>query len=277
MQIASPEPVDVALELHARSVKSGCQIGEQGWQPAGRVGSIEHCDLPDGLESSAHPIDRERPERPDLEQSDALSFRSELVDHVFHRAARRAKADDRALGVVQCVRLDHVVPTAGDRLELSGHVFECGEGGRHGCNLLMTHLVVVIRHSERTLRRGRTQIEQRKRDVVLADEPLDDPVAEQHDGLGRVRDGEAVLADEHRQQDVRMLGDPRRHHHQVVRFLRVFGKQLHDAGVAHEHAVGMIAMDVDRARKSTVPDRHHDRGAHRGRDVDDLGHQRKTL
>src|SRR5512133_812157 len=100
MQIAPPEPVDVALELHARSVKSGCQIGEQGWQPAGRVGSIEHCDLADGLESSAQSFDRERPARPDLEQADALSFGAELVDHVFHRAARRAKADDDALGVI---------------------------------------------------------------------------------------------------------------------------------------------------------------------------------
>ena len=51
-------------------------------------------------------------------------------------------------------------------------------------------------------------------------------VAEQLDRLGGVRDREAVLADEHRQQNVGMLGEPRREQHQVVRLLRVLGEEL---------------------------------------------------
>ena len=36
-------------------------------------------------------------------------------------------------------------------------------------------------------------------------------------------------------------------------------------------------MDVDRPGERAVAERHHDRRAHRGGDVDDLGHQREPL
>ena len=74
-----------------------------------------------------------------------------------------------------------------------------------------------------------------------------------------------------------MLRDPRRHHREVVGLLRVLGEELDRAGVAHEHRVGVVGVDVDRAGERAVADRHHDRRAHRGGDVDDLGHQRHPL
>ena len=81
----------------------------------------------------------------------------------------------------------------------------------------------------------------------------------------------------HRQQDVRMLREPRREQHQVVRFLGVLREELDDARVAHEHRVRVICVDVDRARERAVADRDDDGCAHRGGDVDHLRHQRKAL
>ena len=115
------------------------------------------------------------------------------------------------------------------------------------------------------------------REAVLADETPHVVVREELDRLGRVGDREAVEADEHRQQDVGVLGDPRRDDHQVVRLLRVLGEELDDAGVADQHRVGVVAVDVDRAGERAVAERHHDRRAHRRGDVDDLGHQREPL
>ena len=112
---------------------------------------------------------------------------------------------------------------------------------------------------------------------VVADERLTSSSGEQLDRLGGVRDREAVLADEHRQEHVGVLGEPRREHHQVVRLLRVLGEELDDARVADQHRVGVVAVDVDRAGERAVAERHHDRRAHRGGDVDDLGHQREAL
>ena len=48
------------------------------------------------------------------------------------------------------------------------------------------------------------------RNPVLADEGGNLIVLEQLDRLGRVRDREPVDADDHRQEDVRMLGEPGR-------------------------------------------------------------------
>ena len=74
-----------------------------------------------------------------------------------------------------------------------------------------------------------------------------------------------------------MLGEPRRDHGQVVRLLRVLGEQLDDAGVADQHRVRVVAVDVDRPREGAVAERDHDRGAHRRGDVHDLGHQGQSL
>ena len=112
---------------------------------------------------------------------------------------------------------------------------------------------------------------------VVADEAPDGGVGKQCDRLGRVRDREAVLADEHRQQHVRVLGEPRRDHGQVVCLLRVLGEELDDAGVADQHRVGVVAVDVDRPGERAVAERHDDRRPHRGGDVDDLGHQGEPL
>ena len=65
--------------------------------------------------------------------------------------------------------------------------------------------------------------------------------------------------------------------HQVVGLLRVLGEELDHAGVADQHRVGVVAVDVDRPGERAVADRHHDRRAHRRGDVDDLRHQREPL
>ena len=74
-----------------------------------------------------------------------------------------------------------------------------------------------------------------------------------------------------------MLGEPRRDQGQVVRLLRVLGEELDHTGVADQHRVGVVAVDVDRPGEGAVAERHHDRRAHRGGDVDDLGHQGEPL
>ena len=114
-------------------------------------------------------------------------------------------------------------------------------------------------------------------DAVVADERPDGVVREELHRLCRVSDRETVLADEHRQQHIGMLCDPRCQHGQVVSLLGVLGEQLHDAGIADQHRVRVVAVDVDRSGERAVADCHHDRCAHRGGDVDDLGHQCESL
>ena len=74
-----------------------------------------------------------------------------------------------------------------------------------------------------------------------------------------------------------MLGESRREHSEVVGLLCALGEQLDRAGIADQHRVGVVAMDVDRARESAVAERHHHRRAHRGGDIDDLRHEREAL
>jgi hypothetical protein len=88
---------------------------------------------------------------------------------------------------------------------------------------------------------------------------------------------EPVLADEHRQQHVGVLRDPGRHDRQVVGLLRILGEELDDARVPDQHRVRVVAVNVDRPGEGPVGQRHYDRRAHRGGDVDDLGHQGEAL
>ncbi len=207
----------------------------------------------------------------------ASSSSAELVHDVLDRAGRGAEGDDRALGVLQTVRLERPVPASRQPLEVGCHLVEDDEGGLERRRLLAAQLEVVVGHGEGSLRRRPCCVEHRVRDPVGPDEPNDLVVGQERHGLGRVRDREAVEADEHREQDARVLGDPWRHDHQVVRLLRVLGEELDDAGVPDEHRVGVVAVDVDRPRERPVAERHHDRRAHRGGDVDHLGHQGKPL
>ena len=71
-----------------------------------------------------------------------------------------------------------------------------------------------------------TDVEHRVRDPVVADEAPHHLVGKERDRLGGVRDREAVLADEHRQQHGGVLGEPRCDHGQVVGLLRVLGEEL---------------------------------------------------
>ena len=95
------------------------------------------------------------------------------------------------------------------------------------------------------------------------------------DALHRVGEDEAVDADHDRHRQ--FLGEPERLDMQIDRFLVGFGEQLHPAGVAHRHGVGMVVPDVDRRADRAVAERHHDRQAEAGRVVDGFGHEQQTL
>jgi hypothetical protein len=164
----------------------------------------------------------------------------------------------------------------GHRHELARELVEGGQRSFQRACLADLELEVRVRHRERALRRD-PRGEQRVRDVVVADPLADRLVVDQLHGLRRVRDVETVLTHEHRKQHVAALGQPRREHHQLVGLLRVLGEQLDAPRVADEHRVRVIAVDVDRPRKSAVADGHHQRRAHRRSDVDHLGHEGEPL
>ena len=178
---------------------------------------------------------------------------------------------------LEAVPLDAADHPAGERAELAAELLEDGEGAFDRGGLLAAQLVVVVGHRERALGGRVGKVEEGVGDAVLADEVAHLLVLEQQHGLGGVGDREAVDADDHGQEHVRVLGQTRRKDGQVVGLLRALGEELDRAGVADQHRVGVVAVDVDRAGQRAVAERHHDRRAHRGGDVDDLGHQREAL
>ena len=178
---------------------------------------------------------------------------------------------------VESILLERVEPSPGQPLEVGPDLLEDVDGSLERCSLLAAQLEVVVGHRKGPLRRRSGRVEHGVRDAVRAHEAGDVAIPKQRDRLGGVRDREAVQADEHRQQDARILGDPRRHHHEVVRLLGVLGEELDDAGIPNEHRVRVVAVDVDRPGERAVAERHHDRRAHRGGDVDDLGHEGEPL
>ena len=140
----------------------------------------------------------ERSERRQLEQADGLALLAQLVDDVLDRSRRRAEGDDRRGGALEPVLLDLAVVAAAEAGELGGELAERGRRGLDRGRLLAAELVVVVRHRERPLRGRARDVEYVVRDGVVADEVPDRRVREQRDRLGRVRDREPVLADEHR-------------------------------------------------------------------------------
>jgi hypothetical protein len=219
----------------------------------------------------------ERPEGAQLEEPHALTAVAEVVDDVLRGAGGRAQEHECALRAVEPVRLHGLVAPPGDGLELVRRGLERVEGGHLRGRERAAQLVVVVRHREGPLRRRVLEVEQRVGDPVLADEGTRLLVGEQLHRLGAVRDREPVHAHEHGEEHVGALGDPRRQQHRVVGLLRVLDEELDRARVADEHRIGVVGVDVDRPRERAVADGHHHRRAHRGRDVDDLGHVREPL
>src|SRR5581483_8945207 len=118
MQVAPAEPVDVAADMHVAAVEGRCDIGEERRPAARRVGAVENGRDLDVRERLSDRVARERTERPYLEQPAALAGGAQLVDDVLHRAAGPADAEDRALGVLELVRLEGRVAPPGDGREL---------------------------------------------------------------------------------------------------------------------------------------------------------------
>ena len=87
--------------------------------------------------------------------------------------------------------------------------------------------------------------------LVGRQEAVDVGLIRNVDALDRVRQDEAVDADHHRHRQ--FLGQPERLDVQVDRFLIGLGEQLHPAGIAHRHRVGMVVPDVDRAPMARLP------------------------
>ena len=90
------------------------------------------------------------------------------------------------------------------------------------------------------------------------------------DGVGKDK---AVDADHHRHRQ--FLGQSEGLDVQVDGLLVGLGKQLHPAGVAHRHRVGMVVPDVDRRADGAIAKRHHDRQTEAGGVVDGLGQNRR--
>ena len=106
----------------------------------------------------------------DLEEPDRLALVAERVDDVLGRAGGRAEADEHALGVLEPVGVDELVPAAGEQRELAADLLDHRQRRLHRRLDLVLELEVVVRHRERPLRRHPAQVEQRIRDRVLADE-----------------------------------------------------------------------------------------------------------
>jgi hypothetical protein len=75
----------------------------------------------------------------------------------------------------------------------------------------------------------------------------------------RVREHERVLADQHRQQDARVLGQPVRRQDRVEDLLVVLAVELDPAGVAQCEGVAVVDPDVPRRAEGPVDRHHHDR------------------
>ena len=245
--------------------------------PPGESARSRTATTPASFEGCRHGGDGEGPERHELQQPGRLAFVPQVVDDVLDRAGRGAERDDRTCGVLQLVLLERPEPSSRQLLEVGGDLVHDVESGVERCRLLAAQLEVVVGHREGPLRRGVSRVEHGVRDVVLADEARHLAVGKQRDWLGRVSDREAVEAHQHGQQDARIFGDARCHNHQVVGLLRILGEELNDTGVAYEHRVRVVAVDVDRPRERAVAERHDDRRTHRRGDVDDLGHQCQPL
>ncbi len=241
----------MALELGAASVQRRGELGSERRHAALRVGPVEHDHARDTRERRGDRLAWQRTKRRQLEQAGGLALVAQLVDDVLDGTGGRAERDDGVLGAVEAIRLDDVIATAGQLRELVGELGEDPERRRLRGRLLPAKLVVVVRHRKGTMCR-RHGSEERMRDRVVAGEGPHGLVGQQLDRLGGVHDREAVETDRDRQQHLRMLGEARRQHGQVVRLLRVLGEELHDPRVAHEHRVGVVAVDVDRPRERAV-------------------------
>jgi hypothetical protein len=74
MQVAPAEPVHMAAKLDPTVEECGRHLGVQRRGSAGRIGAVEDDHRAHLAEERRHPLGRERPERDDLEQADAISF-----------------------------------------------------------------------------------------------------------------------------------------------------------------------------------------------------------
>ena len=95
--------------------------------------------------------------------------------------------------------------------------------------------------------------------------------------LDGVADDEPVHVDRDRQPHVLVLGDAVGHDRVVVGLLGVLGKELDPAAVAHAHAVGVVAVDVEGRGQRPVHQRHQDRQAVARGDMQHLPHEGKAL
>ncbi len=125
MDFASAEPVDVAAENgHAARIKRGGDVGVERRGRGRGVGTVEYRDQGNVPQRAANRVLRERPERANLEEPGTVAVLTQLVDDVLDGAAGGAEQDDRALRVVEAVRLDGRVTSAAQVRELRGDEFE---------------------------------------------------------------------------------------------------------------------------------------------------------
>ena len=92
----------------------------------------------------------------------------------------------------------------------------------------------------------------------------------------RVARDKSVLADHDRQMDSGVLCDRERLDIIVIGFLVVFRVDLDPSRISRSHAVGMVAVDIDRARQSSVDKRQNDGKTVGCRKEQLLPHERKS-
>ena len=242
---------------------------------ADREALFDHDDMFSAGQQSAQRRGWERPERHDGHKPDAETIGTHLIDGVLDGAIDRTHGNHQHFRIVGAIGAQQATGIAPEpRFEF------CREfryqPQRQGLLIVLqeAHLGERIRPhhgADGNRSRGIKHLHR----LIRRQERIDVGLIGHVHALDGMREDEAVDADHHWHR--KFLGQPKRLNVQVDRILIGFRKQLHPAGVAHRHRIGMIVPDVDRRADGPIAERHHDRQAKACGVVDRLGHEQQAL
>ena len=257
-----PNPLEEGKALATVSVREGALATAGHFEK-----SFEHEGKRFG-----HLSPREGAKYARLEQTDPQPPIPESIDHRLDRPGRRVGSDYSYHGIVQPVGLVQGVVAAESIVELLGHVQNHPRGLWHGFDLRPLVLVVVVVEIQWAVGLGVVEVQQRPLRRIRTHKVGDRSIPKDLYALNSMAGDEAILADSHRQQHIRMLADAHRLNQIVVGLLAVLREEDAPAAVAHAHHVRVIAVDVDGGGQRPVDQAHHNGTAGGSGDVENLPH-----
>ena len=216
-----------------------------------------------------------RPEKMDAEQSHFFSLFPELVDNLSSRSRGRTQNHDRLFGVVQPVRIEHLIIPAGRFSKLAADFFIFAFYLGKSFFLIEFEFKICVLQSQRSQAYRVFQIQKIFFRRIFTHKLLSGFIVQNLDPFGRMRSMETV-----HHSDDRISGFFRQlktDESQVICLLGVFRKDLNPTAVANRHYIAVFPMDIKRSGKCPRAHIHKRRQTKSGSDIENFMHQSQAL